>query len=1132
MQAHDTILTEYRADTRNFRRGANVYDRTLARQERLTNDRLGRVDKRWERSTTSILKSRTALVGLTSIIGGAATNQLRTYAEQWRDVERRLQSIGVVSKEAQGGIIDLAIRTRSAVTSTAEAVQGMARATDLNFDSAARRVETLQKLLKVGGAGTGEADSVSTQLGQALKSGVLAGDEFKSLSENAPIELLDAIAKAARAPRSELKALAADGKLTAGVVLEALDSLASTADAKFSALALSGEEAFSVLTTGLVAYVGNIDESLGATETLNGAIASLGEYAAGSSESAETMAQAIKVVGSVALATAGSRGVGALSGAFRKAAQERANDVVAAKAQHAASRQTVIEARNELAAVRETQRARGADHQSRLLNGRASVESGKRLQRSIVAEAKAIDRLRGAHARAIVSSAGLTAAQSRLSIATRLTTGAVRAFNGVMAFFGGPIGLAITAITLVVAVMANMKTGTERLQASLDGLSGTLGRLEGVNTSLASDYTALTVAQDQLAEATRKGGEAAVLAASKDVGAVNQRILANERLRKDLGILAQAELNSAQQELDAQRAQLLESTRTSLLDGLRDRSGFLFNAAELEEYRTIQNATTEDLHKHIQAEKERARQLIESGATMEDLTDFQRELLSGSTDLEAKVGELTQRLDLLNTAGRTAAQGLDVAAGSARQLAVDAANAAAGVAGLIAAIPALNRAAKAQQGVTKANLDYQAALKGLNGQGLSDLERIEGERKLADLRAQAISEITGEAAAIRKADKAQQSYLDSARLGAMDARNRALAQEKAEYLGVAAAMQTAGKSQEDLSNAEAAYQQRVSQINSNFDSRAAKSGAGAGRRSAAAGRKAEAAAEKDLSAARELLVENGHKSLFIEQELNRERERLQGLLPELITLGLSRADAESVLGAELERTEDRLKRVKTAGEEAAESFAKNVLQDIRAADSLNDALGRISDRLLDLAFDKSFDLLAEQFANLGKGSSEGGGGVFGDLLGSIFGSLFGGGSKGATPTVKAATGGLIRGPGTATSDSIPARLSDGEFVMRAASVTPQSLPFLEAINRGAVVPKFAAGGLVGGGNARSMAGGGGIKVDVHNYVSNARVETRPTNDGRGLEVLVHEVVNGGIMAGKYTKTMGQKFGLRPNAKGT
>ena len=47
-----------------------------------------------------------------------------------------------------------------------------------------------------------------------------------------------------------------------------------------------------------------------------------------------------------------------------------------------------------------------------------------------------------------------------------------------------------------------------------------------------------------------------------------------------------------------------------------------------------------------------------------------------------------------------------------------------------------------------------------------------------------------------------------------------------------------------------------------------------------------------------------------------------------------------------------------------------------------------------------------------------------------------------------ATGGHVRGPGTATSDSIPAWLSDFEFVTRAAIVRqPGALPFLEDFNR-------------------------------------------------------------------------------------
>jgi hypothetical protein len=56
---------------------------------------------------------------------------------------------------------------------------------------------------------------------------------------------------------------------------------------------------------------------------------------------------------------------------------------------------------------------------------------------------------------------------------------------------------------------------------------------------------------------------------------------------------------------------------------------------------------------------------------------------------------------------------------------------------------------------------------------------------------------------------------------------------------------------------------------------------------------------------------------------------------------------------------------------------------------------------------------------------------------------------------------LVRGPGTSTSDSIPALLSDGEFVVNARS-TQIFRPLLSAINATAGMPQFAVGGLVNG----------------------------------------------------------------------
>lgn len=82
-----------------------------------------------------------------------------------------------------------------------------------------------------------------------------------------------------------------------------------------------------------------------------------------------------------------------------------------------------------------------------------------------------------------------------------------------------------------------------------------------------------------------------------------------------------------------------------------------------------------------------------------------------------------------------------------------------------------------------------------------------------------------------------------------------------------------------------------------------------------------------------------------------------------------------------------------------------------------------------------------------------------------------------------ATGGYITGPGTGTSDSIPARLSNGEFVIRSEAVKRYGTNFLNAVNDGTFarihtkVPRFAEGGLVkeatnnvGNNMAQSMGG--------------------------------------------------------------
>ena len=61
-----------------------------------------------------------------------------------------------------------------------------------------------------------------------------------------------------------------------------------------------------------------------------------------------------------------------------------------------------------------------------------------------------------------------------------------------------------------------------------------------------------------------------------------------------------------------------------------------------------------------------------------------------------------------------------------------------------------------------------------------------------------------------------------------------------------------------------------------------------------------------------------------------------------------------------------------------------------------------------------------------------------------------------------ASGGSVWGAGTSTSDSIPAWLSNGEFVIRTAAARAIGYDRLEWLNRTGELPRFANGGQVGG----------------------------------------------------------------------
>ena len=147
------------------------------------------------------------------------------------------------------------------------------RQTFLGFNTAA----------KLGGASTMEATAAFRQLAQALGSGRLAGDEFRSVSEQVPL-ILKPLSEELGVSTGELKKLAAEGKLTSDVVIRALSKLSEEGQTDLKAiLEADPTQVFKNLSNAgeaLSITVGNMlsPAVLGATKALTALIKTLSDF--------------------------------------------------------------------------------------------------------------------------------------------------------------------------------------------------------------------------------------------------------------------------------------------------------------------------------------------------------------------------------------------------------------------------------------------------------------------------------------------------------------------------------------------------------------------------------------------------------------------------------------------------------------------------------------------------------------------------------------------------------------------------------------------------------------------------------------------------------------------------------------
>jgi tape measure domain-containing protein len=134
-------------------------------------------------------------------------------------------------------------------------------------DQAIRLVETMQKAAIVGGASGQEAAAGALQLGQALASGVLQGDELRSLLENMP-NLAVALARELGVGVGELRKMGSEGKLTADTVLPALLRAGEAINAEYEKMPVTMARAFDQMTVASSNFLARMDQAIGLSQRL------------------------------------------------------------------------------------------------------------------------------------------------------------------------------------------------------------------------------------------------------------------------------------------------------------------------------------------------------------------------------------------------------------------------------------------------------------------------------------------------------------------------------------------------------------------------------------------------------------------------------------------------------------------------------------------------------------------------------------------------------------------------------------------------------------------------------------------------------------------------------------------------
>lgn len=205
------------------------------------------------------------------------------------------------------GVKRVALETHSALEGTGTLFARIVQAGKefaLSQQASLSVTKSINQAIQLSGGSAASADAAITQLIQGLQSGVLRGEEFNSVMEQAP-RLARALADGLGVTTGELRKMAGEGALTSKVVISALQSQRATLEAEFKTLPATVGRAITDLQNRWMLFVGEMDKSSGVSGYVAAGITSL-------ANNLDTLARVAGMAGAALTASLAVQGAAAL----------------------------------------------------------------------------------------------------------------------------------------------------------------------------------------------------------------------------------------------------------------------------------------------------------------------------------------------------------------------------------------------------------------------------------------------------------------------------------------------------------------------------------------------------------------------------------------------------------------------------------------------------------------------------------------------------------------------------------------------------------------------------------------------------------------------------------------------------